>query len=122
MTMRKFPLDKETALGGPAPYNLVSVDASFDWSSGSKGPQIGINYTTLRLSDMEKVRVFVRDSAPAVSAEIVAQHATAMEFIRADFDGFTASVSADKTGSLRIYAEAEAIRIIQPQAEPKKGG
>ena len=119
--MRKISLNANTALCGSGPYPLAGVEDAHDWSSGSKGPRVGTYYTLLRTADMEKVRVLVRDSAPAVSAEIVAQHAAAMQFIRVDFDGFTASVSADKSGNLRIYAEAEVIRVIQPQVEPKKG-
>jgi len=119
---RKILLDASTALCGPGPYPLAGVDDAYDWTSGSKGPRIGTYYTVLRTADMEKVRVFVHDTAPAVAAETVAQYAAAMQFIRVNFTGFSASVSADKTGNLRIYAEAEAIHIAQSQAGAKKEG
>lgn len=111
--MRKIALDEITALGGTSPYRLILVEDAFDWSSGSKGPRIGSYYTVLRLIDLEKQRVLVRDTAPAVPPEAVAQRASTMQFVLADFVGLTASVSADKTGNLRIYAEAEAVKIIQ---------
>jgi len=120
--MRKILLDKAVALGGPAPYNLISADDAFDWSVGTKGPRIGTNYTILRLCDMEKQRVFVPDAVPAISAEAVQQSATEMQFVKVDFDGLTATVSADKSGNLRIYAEAKVVRIVQPQTAPRKEG
>lgn len=120
--MKKFVLDKATALGGLAPYNLVAVDDAFDWSSGTKGSRIGSNYTVLRLRDMEKQRVFVPDATPAISAEVVQQGATTMQFVKADFDDVAATVSADKSGNLRIYAEAKAVRIVQPQTAQRKEG
>lgn len=108
------------ALGGPAPYNLVSVEDAFDWSSGSKGPRIGSYYTVLRRADMEKQKVLVRDSAPIVDAETVTQYTTGMRFIQVDFDGFSASVYADRTGNLRISASAEAVRVVSPQTSSGK--
>lgn len=120
--IRRLFLSILIALGGPAPYNLVGVEDGFDWSAGSKGPRIGTYYTVLRRADMEKQRVLVRDSTPIVSADTVAQYAAEMHFIQVDFDGFSASVSADRTNNLRIYAEAEAVRVIQPQSGAKKEG
>ncbi len=120
MTTKKIQLDANAALCGPGPYPVAGVDDAYDWSSGSKGPRIGTYYTILRTADMEKVRVLVRDAAPLVNAETVAQYTAAMQFLRVAFEGFTASVSADKAGNLRIYAEAEAIHIVQPQAGGKK--
>lgn len=120
--VRKINLDENTALCGSGPYPLISVEDAHDWSSGSRGPRIGTYYTTLRSADMEKVRVLVRDAAPAIAAETVNQYAAALRFIRVDFDGFTASVSADRTGNLRIYAEANAIRVVQPQTGGKSEG
>lgn len=111
--MRKILLDEMTALGGTSPYKLIAVEDAFDWSSGSKGPRIGSYYTILRVIDLEKQRILVRDTAPAVPPEAVAQRASAMQFVLVDFVGLTASVSADKTGNLRIYTEAEAVKIIQ---------
>lgn len=112
--MRKILLDDKTALGGTSPHRLIAVEDAFDWSSGSKGPRIGSYYTILRVIDLEKQRILVRDTAPVVPPEAVAQRASAMQFVLADFVGLTASVSADKTGNLRIYAEAEAVKIVQP--------
>lgn len=112
--MRKIIIDLLTALGGNAPYNLIAVDDAYDWTSGSKGPRIGSYYTVLRMIDLEKQRVLVRDTAPVVSPDTVAQRASAMQFVPVAFEGLTASVSADKTGNLRIYAEAEAVKVIQP--------
>lgn len=118
--LRKLVLSIIVALGGAAPYNLVALEEAYDWSSGSRGPRIGTYYVVLRRADMEKQRVFIREPAPVVDANIVAQQAAEMRFIQVDFDGFTASVSADKTCNLRIYAEAQGIRIIQPQTSGKK--
>lgn len=115
--MRKIVLDPITALGGPAPYNLVAAEDAFDWTSGSKGPRIGTNYTILRRIDLEKQRIFVPDTAPAVSPETVAQHASAMQFVPVDFVNLNATAAADKAGNLRIYAEAEAVKIVQPAAK-----
>lgn len=118
--MRKILVDKSTALGGNAPYNLVGVDDAFDWSSGSKGSRIGTHYTVLRIADMEKQRVFVPDSTPVVTSEAVLQGTSTMQFYKVDFEGFTASVSADKSGGLRIYAEATAIKFVKPETPPRK--
>lgn len=112
--MRKITIDEITALGGPSPQRLIAVEDAFDWSNGSKGPRIGSYYTVLRMIDLEKQRVLVRDTAPVVSPDTVAQRASAMQFVPVAFEGLTASVSADKTGNLRIYAEAEAIKVVQP--------
>jgi len=120
--MRKMPITKDTALGGPGPYNLVGVEDGFDWSSGTKGLRIGTHYTILRLTDMEKQRVFIRDTAPAIPADAVLQGAAAMQFYQVNFNGLAASVSADKSGNLRVYAEASAIQIVQPQAAQKRDG
>lgn len=118
--MRNIIIAMLSALCGNGNFPLAAVTDAFDWTNGIKGPRIGTYYTILRTADMEKVRVLVRDSAPIIDAETVARYAAAMQFVRVDFDGFTASVSADKTGNLRIYAEAEAIRLVQPQAGAKK--
>lgn len=120
--MRKIAVEKITALGGAAPYNLVAVEDAHDWSSGSKGSRIGTQYTILRMTDMEKQRVFVPDNAPAVSPDNVLQGASSMQFYKVDFDGLTASVSADKSGNLRIYAEATAIRFVKQDAAVRKEG
>lgn len=114
--MKKINAEKSTALGGMPPYNLVAVEEAYDWSSGTKGNQIGINYTILRGADMEKQRVFVRGNVPIVDAESVLVRVKEFKFVLVDFDGLTASVSADKNGNIRIYAEAEAVRVVQPQA------
>ena len=112
--MRKILLNEITALGGTSPHKLIAVEDAFDWSSGAKGPRIGTNYTILRMVDLEKQRIFVRDTGPVVPPETVAQRASTMQFIPVAFEGLTASVSADKSGNLRIYAEAEAVKIVQP--------
>lgn len=118
--MRKIPLDELSALGTSGPHALCAVEDAFDWSSGSKGPRIGTNYSVIRPADMEKVKVRVPDSAPVVAAEAVAKYIADMQFIYVTFDGFTASVSVDRTGNLRIYAEAESIRVVRPQAGGQK--
>ena len=114
MPMRKIPLNEITALGGPSPHRLAAVEDAFDWSSGVKGPRIGSYYVVLRMIDLEKQRVLVRDTTPVVSPDTVAQRASTMQFVPVTFEGLTARVSADKTGNLRIYAEAEAVKIVQP--------
>lgn len=112
--IRKITLDEITALGGPPPHRLTAVEEAFDWSSGSKGPRVGSYYTVLRLIDLEKLRVLVRDTAPAVPPETVAQRASTLQFVLVEFVGLTASASSDKTGNIRIYAEAEAVKVVQP--------
>jgi len=110
--MKKIVAEKTTVLGGAAPYNLVSVEDAFDWSSGNRGERIGTYYTILRLTDMEKQRVFVREAAWAIDPEAVQQAANLLKFLQVDFDGFTGTVSTDRNGALRIYAEAESVKII----------
>ena len=120
MALKKLFLDKVAALGGSAPYNLVGVEDAHDWSNGSKGSRIGTYYTILRVTDMEKQRVFVPDNAPAVSPDAVLQGAATLKFYQVDFDGVTAFVSTDKTGNLRVYAEATAIRFVKTDATVRK--
>lgn len=104
-------------MGGPAPYNLVAIEDAFDWTSGPKGPQIGTKYTILRRIGLEKQRIFVSYTAPVVSPEMVTQHASAMQFVPMDFVNLNATATVDKSGNLRIYAEAEAVKIVQPAAK-----
>ena len=120
MALKKLFLDKVAALGGSAPYNLVGVEDAHDWSNGSKGSRIGTYYTILRVTDMEKQRVFVPDNAPAISADAVLQGAASLKFYQVDFDGLSAFVSPDKSGNLRIYAEATAIRFIKNDTPLRK--
>ena len=112
--MKKIILDEITALGGNPPYQLVAVENAFDWSSGSKGPRIGTNYIILRKNDLEKQKVFIRDTGPIVAPDTVSQRASSMQFVPVIFESLSASISADKTGNLRIYAEAAAVKIVQP--------
>lgn len=120
MALRKILVDSITALGGSAPYNLVGAEDAFDWSSGSKGPRIGTYYTILRISDMEKQRILVHDPAPAIDPATVLNGASKLQFYKVDFEGLTASVSPDKTGNLRIYAEAKSIKFITAQTATKQ--
>ena len=114
--MKKIQINKEAACGGLPPYNLISVEDAFDWSSGKRGDRTGTYYTILRVSDMEKQRIFVRDAAPAADLAAVQQAAAALAFIQVDFDNVTSHAYVDKTGSIRIIAEAEAVRLV-----PRKG-
>jgi len=110
--MRKMIADELTALGGPAPHCLVGVDDAYDWSSGKKGPRIGTNYTILRVCDLEKVRVYVRDAAPVVDPTAFAG-LTVSQFPKVSFDGFNATIGINsRTDQLSIYAEASAIKLI----------
>ena len=113
--MRKIFADEPTALGGPAPYSLVGVDDAFDWSGNTKGARIGTFYTVLRMIDFEKVRVLVREPTPTVDPATL-ENMTLAQFPKVIFDHLTATISANsKTGSLSIYAEATAIKLVQPQ-------
>lgn len=115
--MKKLEITKEVACGGLPSYNLIDVKDAFDWSSGARGDRIGTYYTILRLADMEKQRIFVRDTAPVADPVIVQQAAATLKFVQVDFDGFSSHVYTDKAGAIRIIAEAEAIRLVPRKEE-----
>lgn len=119
--MNSMKLDKMTALGGAAPYALVEISEAFDWSAGKKGDCIGMNYTVLRTVDMEKQRVFVPNTESVVSAEVIENGVATFQFVRVDFDGVTAKAIVDKSGGIRIYAEATSVKVISPNGAQKGG-
>lgn len=114
-TVRKIAADELTALGGPAPYSLVGVDDAYDWSGNTKGARIGTFYTILRMIDVEKVRVLVREPTPIIDPATL-ENMSLTQFPKVMFDHVTATISANsKTGALSIYAEAAAIKLVTPQ-------
>lgn len=115
--MYKLSLDEVSALGGHGPHSLVDVSDAFEWNGDKRGPRIGSHYTIIRGSDLEKVRVLVRDSAPVVDQATVLQRVPTLQFVRVTFDRLTASVSADQKRNLRITAEAAAVKIFSPQRQ-----
>lgn len=115
--MRKIIADETTALGGPPPHTLVSEDDAYDWSNGTKGSRIGTNYTILRAIDLEKVRVLVRDPAPIVDPAAL-ENLGLTQLPKVLFDQLTATISVNtKTNGLIIYAEAAAVKLVQPQKQ-----
>lgn len=113
--MRKIIADEITALGGQAPHAVVDAEDAFDWTDGKKGPRIGSYYTVLRGFDLEKVRVLVRDAAPAIPPTVF-QNLHMGQFPRINFENLTATISVNsRTGGLAIYAEAKAAKLVQPQ-------
>lgn len=115
--MRSLSLDEVTALGGQGPHSLVDVSDTFDWDkiTRTQGSRIGTTYTVLRTNDLEKVRVFVRDAAPAIDQATVLQRVPTLQFVKVTFDRLTASVYADDKKNLHITAEAAAVKLYNPQ-------
>lgn len=113
--MRNLELDELTALGSPGPHSIVDINDAFDWDSGKRGSRIGSDYTVIRGNDLEKVRVFVRDSAPIVDPATVRQRVPTLQFVKVSFDHLRASVYADDKKNLHITAEATAVKLYAPQ-------